>query len=368
MDLNLLSEVASQRRVELLANEDVNLLCDEDLDNHGSDHGNDEVEDVWVTVWDPSSALSMEEFMEGEPKHSINKKNTVNCGLVHNHESGLALVTHTMSSRLTVCRSRRCNYDDVVCETRYKTEICDKLPEVAVVKRQGDHTADLRIDGPPVSPREDTLPPVIREWIHKSLETYPTTKPYKLRDTIILKLRARSFPGVRRVPPLALVQNCVKTWRRQQPDFSRTVDSVEEKIADQVFDEETFHDRHIMAPVYLADTETVEVENPATGEIERFKELRLGNGEIGNPFRLGVTCRKLIEKYVTVQDDDGTTTIFHLDSTFGVVNTRYNFLRSGYQIVEVDITQLRILHVSADCGRRCMVFRSNERDNVGVWS
>ena len=44
------------------------------------------VED-WIKVWDPSSSVSMDAFLNAEPKRSIKKTNKVKCTLLHAHDS-----------------------------------------------------------------------------------------------------------------------------------------------------------------------------------------------------------------------------------------------------------------------------------------
>lgn len=276
--------------------------------------------DEWIKLWDPSSPMTLKEFLSQEPKYAIKKTNTVHCTLIHDHDSPLALHKHKMKSRLTACTSSRCHFqldeDGQYCTARYKINVCDEAPDVCVVLKQGFHLSDLNEDGPLESPRDTTLSPVLREWIESTLEEHPTVTPAKLRETILLKIQAQCFVG-EEIPRLAQVQNFVKSWRRRQPVFSRDVDIVEEFVNQNLFDPSTFTRIPDDTPVYLARTEVT----------NGVRKVHLGDGSLTKKFRLGVTCRRLIVKFLTVQADN--ITILHVDSTFGVVNARYSFFAFG---------------------------------------
>jgi MULE transposase domain len=290
-----------------------------DREQDESDTSDLEVDD-WVQVWDWSSETTMDDFLALEPKMSIKKTNTVPCTLVHDHDSYLSIEKHSMKSRLTACKSARCHSEDdgVFCSARYKINACEKQPDVRVVYRQGNHILELRDDQPPISPRKSSLSLSMKQWIEDSLAGHPTAVPHKLRETIVLKIQAGIFPG-EDTPSLAQVQTCVKAWRRHQPAYSGRVEAVEGRITHQVFDAATFNHIEETATVYLVDTD----------ETDDGYRVRLGNGSVGNAFRLGVTCRKLFLKYLAVQHDHDSTTVLHLDSTFGVVSARYSFFAIG---------------------------------------
>jgi MULE transposase domain len=306
----------------------------EAIDHHGEEHGDDMSDDdvlgaveEWDIVWDPSSDVTMADFLRTQPKYAIKKTNRVPCTLVHDHESRVFYERHEMTSRLTACTSLRCHFndDDDYCEARYKINECSVVGHVGKVYKQGYHLSQVRQDAPPDSPRNPTLTPAMKEYIDSALDELPTAAPNKVRENIVLKCRDGTLDGV--VPPLKVVQNYVRSWRRSHPITNGNVEVIEGYILPRLFDSTTFADIPDVSPVYVADFELVEVTEGTR---------RLGNGDT-YPFRVGVTCRDLIQKYLNVQRDESKSAIVHIDSTFGVVNASYNFfafgisdLRGGY--------------------------------------
>jgi hypothetical protein len=57
---------------------------------------------------------------------------------------------------------------------------------------------------------------------------------------------------------------------------------------------------------------------------------RLGDKSEDNPYRVGMTCLRLVRDYIAVQNRSGCTTIFHVDSTQSTVINGYNVFAFGY--------------------------------------
>lgn len=303
-----------------------------------------EVEE-WRVVWRPSDSMSLETFMDTQPKRAIQKSNTAPCTIEHDHDSPLSLQSHSMRTRLTACTSLRCNFDENEdhCRARYKINVCCEDGNTAVVYLQGDHIQHHRSDAPPSSPRAGTLTPAMKAYLDTALQELPTAAPAKLRDNIALKIRDGHLQGER--PTLDKIQNYVKTWRRRHPELSGLMEPVEELVQSRLFDPTTFRNLPLEDSIYFADSEPND---------DGTRTVRLGNGSDPNPFRVGATCRHMVEKYLAVQDHEDMTAVLHIDSTFGVVDAKYTFyvfgisdLRGGYHPLAYFCTSRR---TSADIG------------------
>jgi len=113
---------------------------------------------------------------------------------------------------------------------------------------------------------------------------------------------------------LQKVQNFVKAWRsRNNPD---SMEPVVEICRQSMYDggrEEQTRDRLLV----FCDTQVVDgVVQPA-----------LGNGSACNPFRIGLTCKALLETYVNVP---ALFTLLHLDITHSIVKQKYPVFVVGF--------------------------------------
>jgi len=185
------------------------------------------------------------------------------------------------------------------------------------VFQQGEHV--MHRNDPP-TPKERKLSPAMKTFIIEKLSHGAKTTATKLFTALSAMVEAREIEGP--APKDTQVTDFIKTWRRENPRDSMApmIQLCDGNLYDQL-DLESLPERDMMI---LCDAQRSDLPGQA-GSISR-----LGDGSEDYPYRVGMTCLRLVHDYIAVQNRSGCTTIFHVDSTHSMVINGYNVFAFGY--------------------------------------
>lgn len=167
-----------------------------------------------------------------------------------------------------------------------------------------------------LTPQRLGLTEEMKNYIVRQLTDVPTTISYRLYSAIASKVKHGEMRGP--PPRRHHVDNFVRGWKRSNPadEIARVLEMCNQYLYDQV----GMDAQDPTATVILCDSVVKDGGRIAS----------VGNGSESTPFRVGITCYKLLHDYVNVQLSPDSTTILHVNTTFKIVKQCYSAMVIGY--------------------------------------
>lgn len=279
----------------------------------------------WTQVWTwGRNEGTLDHYLAGLPNHSIFRSQLTKCSLNHFDTEDDAIrdlsynTNHKMRTTMRFCRSARCNPNEEQehsCPVQYKLNKCEEC-NLAVVFQYGQHLMEDNANAI-ASPRRPALTEEMKEWMRVRLAMTPCPA-MTLFSGIVDGVTRGIMHGPE--PTLQQVQNWVKRWKKSnlhlQSDVATTSAFIDRFLYERLNWEELAPNQQIMFSETVGEGDNV--------------HCSTGRGSEEDPFRIGVTCKRMLANYTDTAALPGRCTMVHLDSTYGVVNVQYPFFVIGF--------------------------------------
>eukprot|EP00474_Spongospora_subterranea_P007804 CRZ08262.1 hypothetical protein [Spongospora subterranea] len=289
---------------------------DPDSDHDVADHD-------WLAIAiDINEAVTLKEIRAALPSHTVFKSQMASCNFLHEDNSDAATVDdHQMRRRYAKCTSVRCfaeieGEQNLFCGAVYAINTCTVDGSSEVLLR-GKHLAFFEADALS-SPAKQTVNSPMKRKIQELMDEDPHRTPKVLEKHLSRCRRTLEFGEleITPMPTLQQIQSVVKRFRRDNGQID-TLDAVLTKLATlrpaEVWEEQDPNDAFIF------------------GVNDRDGAVVVGVGSDERPFRISLTCKGLLTKFIEiVRANPDVHVLCHMDTTFKTNRVSYPVFVVGY--------------------------------------